>query len=526
MTTSNIVSAPTQPVLQMRGISKSFHGVYALRDVSLTVFPGEIHALMGENGAGKSTLMKILAGAYTADTGEIQISGETVRIADPNDARKAGITLIYQELNVAPNLTVTENIFMGHERTKAATFLQRDQMRQEAAALLKSLGASFSADTLVSTLSIAEQQQVEIARALKDKSRILVMDEPTAALSDRETEQLFQLIGQLRDDGIAIIYISHRMAEVYRLADRVSVLRDGEYVGTLEKSEISSERLVQMMVGRALGDFYEHKSHLSSRTPADAIAPPSPPAPVLEVRGLTDGRKVQPTSFELYAGEIVGLAGLVGAGRTELARLIFGADPATAGEVLLNGKRLHISSPKDAIANGIAYVPEDRKDQGLFLEMTSRQNITMNVLGKQSKAGVMNFGVLKQIATDAINNLGIRVASPATRAIDLSGGNQQKLLVARWLAINPKVLLLDEPTRGVDIGAKSEIYRIISDLAAQGVAILMISSELPEIVGMSDRVLVMREGHLVGEVGGTTGTEITQENIMAYATGAKEVSQS
>ncbi|MBD2070237.1 sugar ABC transporter ATP-binding protein [Leptolyngbya sp. FACHB-671] len=534
MTTSNVVSAPTQPVLQMRGISKSFHGVYALRDVSLTIFPGEIHALMGENGAGKSTLMKILAGAYTADTGEVQINGETVRIADPNDARKAGITLIYQELNVAPNLTVTENIFMGHERTKAATFLQRDQMRQEAAALLKSLGAGFGEDALVSTLSIAEQQQIEIARALKDKSRILVMDEPTAALSDRETEQLFRLIGQLRDDGIAIIYISHRMAEVYRLADRVSVLRDGEYVGTLEKSEISSERLVQMMVGRALGDFYEHKSHSSSRTSADslvdssgeAIAPSSPSAPVLEVKGLADGRKVQPASFELYAGEIVGLAGLVGAGRTELARLIFGADPATAGEVFLNGKKLHISSPKDAIANGIAYVPEDRKDQGLFLEMTSRQNITMNVLGKRSTAGVMNFGVLKQIAADAINNLGIRVASPATRAIDLSGGNQQKLLVARWLAINPKVLLLDEPTRGVDIGAKSEIYRIISDLAAQGVAILMISSELPEIVGMSDRVLVMREGHLVGEVGGTTGTKITQENIMAYATGAKEVSQS
>jgi ribose transport system ATP-binding protein len=526
MTTSNVVSAPTQPVLQMRGISKSFHGVYALRDVSLTVFPGEIHALMGENGAGKSTLMKILAGAYTADTGEIQINGKTVRITDPNDARKAGITLIYQELNVAPNLTVTENIFMGHERTKAATFLQRDQMRQEAAALLKNLGASFGADTLISTLSIAEQQQVEIARALKDKSRILVMDEPTAALSDRETEQLFRLIGQLRNDGIAIIYISHRMAEVYRLADRVSVLRDGEYVGTLEKSEISSERLVQMMVGRALGDFYEHKSHLSSHSSAEAIAPSSTPPPILEVKGLTDGRKVQPASFELYAGEIVGLAGLVGAGRTELARLIFGADPATAGEVLLNGTRLHISSPKDAIANGIAYVPEDRKDQGLFLEMTSRQNITMNVLGKQSKAGVMNFGLLKQIAADAINNLGIRVASPATRAIDLSGGNQQKLLVARWLAINPKVLLLDEPTRGVDIGAKSEIYRIISNLAAQGVAILMISSELPEIVGMSDRVLVMREGHLVGEVGGTTGTEITQENIMAYATGAKEVSQS
>lgn len=512
--TDSIRLASSAPVLEMRGISKHFFGIAALKNVDLTVYPGEVHALMGENGAGKSTLMKILAGAYSADSGEILINGQPTRITHPSEARAAGITLIYQELNVAPNLTVAENIFMGQERTRAGLFLQRDQMYQEAESILDSLGASFSPKTVVSTLSIAEQQQVEIARALKDKSRILVMDEPTAALSDRETERLFGLIRRLRDDGIAIIYISHRMEEVYALADRVSVLRDGEYVGSLEHQNISADRLVQMMVGRPLQDFYEHESHASLAAEDE---------PLLEVVDVTDGREIGPASFKLYPGEILGLAGLVGAGRTELARLIFGADSKASGEVYLQGRRLHIDSPVDALHAGIAYVPEDRKDQGLFLEMSSRHNITMNVLGQRAKAGVMNLGFLKNIAADAIDQLGIRLASPSTRAVDLSGGNQQKLLLARWLAIKPKVLLLDEPTRGVDIGAKSEIYRIISDLAAQGVGVLMISSELPEVIGMSDRVLVMREGRLVGEVGGTTGEEITQENIMVYATGAREM---
>jgi ribose transport system ATP-binding protein len=506
--------AVTTPVLEMRDISKSFHGVAALQSVELTIFPGEVHALMGENGAGKSTLMKILAGAYSADTGEILINGEPVRITDPSDARKAGISLIYQELNVAPNLTVTQNIFMGSESIKAGGLLNQERMRQEATTILQNLGAQFDADETVARLSIAEQQQVEIARALKDKSRILVMDEPTAALSDRETERLFEIIRRLRQNGIAIIYISHRMEEVYALADRVSVLRDGQYVGSLERQDISSERLVQMMVGRPLQDFYEHKEHPQLNQRESAL---------LEVVNLSDSRKIESASFRLYAGEILGLAGLVGAGRTELARLIFGADPKTTGEVYLDGRKLNISSPSDAIAAGIGYVPEDRKDLGLFLEMSSRKNITMNVLGRGTTAGIMNLKRLQDITADAIQKFGIRVAAPTTRAMDLSGGNQQKLLLARWLAIQPKVLLLDEPTRGVDIGAKSEIYRIISNLAAQGVAILMISSELPEIVGMSDRVLVMREGRIVGEVGGNTGETITQENIMAYATGVKEV---
>lgn len=497
----------TIPRLEMRGISKKFHGVTALNNVNLTIYPGEVHALMGENGAGKSTLMKILAGAYATDEGEIRINGETVKIADPKAARQAGITLIYQELNVAPNLTVAENIFMGSEFTKGY-LLDRERMNREAAEVLNSLGASFTPSDVLSSLSIAEQQQVEIARALKDNSRILVMDEPTAALSDRETERLFELIRKLRSGGIAIIYISHRMEEIYALADRISVLRDGEYVGTLERQEISSERLVQMMVGRPVRDLFERHSEKK-------LGPV-----VLEVKNISDGRKIQPASLKLHAGEIVGLAGLVGAGRTELSRLIFGADRKTSGEVILNGIPLKIDNPIDAIAAGIAYVPEDRKDQGLFLEMSCRKNIVINILKRDAKAGLIDFRKIGNVASKAVEDFNIRLANLELRALDLSGGNQQKLLLARWLAINPRVLLLDEPTRGVDIGAKSEIYRIISDLAAQGMAILMVSSELLEIIGLSDRVLVMREGRLEGEL---IGKEITQENIMAYATGATEV---
>jgi ribose transport system ATP-binding protein len=373
------------------------------------------------------------------------------------------------------------------------------------------LGANFDADTIVGSLAIAEQQQVEIARALKDKSRILVMDEPTAALSDRETEHLFEVIRKLRADGIAIIYISHRMEEIYALADRISVLRDGQYIGSLTRAEISPQRLVQMMVGRSMQDFYEHQRQTN------------PGAVVLEVRNISDGRKIQPVSFQLHAGEILGLAGLVGAGRTEVSRMIFGADPKASGEVWLKGKKLKINSPGDAIAAGIGYVPEDRKDQGLFLEMSSRKNIGLNRLKQDARAGLVNWGSVNQIAKQAVENFNIRLANLEIRAVDLSGGNQQKLLLARWLAIKPTVLMLDEPTRGVDIGAKSEIYRIISDLAAQGVSILMVSSELPEVIGMSDRVLVMREGQLVGELDDSSGKEITQENIMNYATGAVEV---
>ena len=502
-------SQPTNavPALEMRHVSKSFPGVRALHDVSFTAYAGEVHALMGENGAGKSTLMKILAGAYVADSGEIRVSGEVARISSPLEARRLGINLIYQELNLARNLTVAENIFMGAEAARGA-LVDRAATSKGARAVLERLGASFGPDTPVARLSIAEGQLVEIARALHFNSKVLVMDEPTAALSERETERLFEIIRQLRGSGIAVVYISHRMAEVYALADRVSVLRDGGYVGTLERFEINAERVVRMMVGREIGEFYEHTRN---QHPGDTV---------LEVRGVTDGGHVHPSDLHVRSGEILGLAGLVGAGRTELARLIFGADAKRGGTVRLNGHEVEIRGPQDAIRLGIGYLPENRKEQGLFLEMASRDNIAINVLERHARGGVLDEGGIGTVVADAIERFKIRVSGPGAKAVGLSGGNQQKLLVARWLAIGPKVMILDEPTRGVDVGAKAEIYRIVGELAASGVAVIFISSELPELVGMSDRVLIMREGRIVGEIDPQRGESITQEHIMAYATGA------
>ena len=492
------------PILEMQHISRRFGQFYALKDVSLTVYPGEVHALMGENGAGKSTLMKILAGAYTASSGEILIDGKPHPIRGPKDALAAGITLIYQEINLAPNLTVAENIFLGSELHRGG-LVRRGQMADEAQRVIDRLGARFRATDRVMTLSIAEQQQVEIARALHRNSRILVMDEPTAALSSRETDHLFGLIKRLRGEGMAIIYISHRMAEIYALSDRVSVLRDGQYVGSLTRDNLNATELVRMMVGRPLSDLF-NKEALESKAGAVRLA----------VEGLTDGEKVHPCTLNVRAGEIVGLAGLVGAGRSELASLIFGVHPATGGQILIDGKPVTIRSPREAIALGIGFLTENRKEQGLFLELAAHENIVMATLGRDAHYGMINRGKGREIAGEAIKTLNIRVPHAQVRAGGLSGGNQQKLLISRWVAIGPRILLLDEPTRGVDVGAKSEIYRMMNQMAQQGVAILMISSELPEIVGMSDRVYVMREGALAGEL---AGSDISQENIMTLATG-------
>jgi ribose transport system ATP-binding protein len=504
------------PILEMSGISKTFPGVRALSNVSLTVYPGEIHALMGENGAGKSTLMKILSGAYQADPGgEIRISGQPVTIDGPLTARQHGISIIYQELSLAPNLTVAENMLLGREH-RSGPMVDRRSMENACHAVLERLGVGFTATTRVSELSMAERQLVEIARALIADARILVMDEPTTSLSSRETEALFALVRQLRAEGLAIIYISHRMAEVYELSDRVSVLRDGSYVGTLTREQISAERLVQMMVGRDLSSFYkkEHDAH-GSRGPV-----------LFAVRGITDGRRVHECSFELHEGEVLGIAGLVGAGRTELARLIYGADHRTGGEVVLNGKALSIHRPEDAIDAGIVYLTEDRKHLGLFLDLTVRENVNINVLSRDARAGgVLNLKAAKERAAAAIRALAIRVAGDIVPVGSLSGGNQQKVLLSRLLETKPKVLILDEPTRGVDIGAKSEIYRLIDSLARTGVGVIVISSELPEVVGICDRVLVMREGRIAGEVGGTGHAPITQENIVAIATGVREAAE-
>jgi len=491
-------------VLEMQGISKRFGATRALNEVRLTVRSHEIHALMGENGAGKSTLMKVLSGVYQPDAGTILVDGKPLTINRTTDARNAGINLIYQELSVATNLTVAENVFLGSElRTRFGT-ADTATMNARTNEVLRSLDAPFSATTPARLLSIAQQQQVEIARALIHRGRILIMDEPTAALSDRETEALFGIVRKLRDEGIAIIYISHRMAEVDALADRVTVMRDGGYVGELTRAELEPGRIVQMMVGRPLGDFYQHKTGRIAGKP------------VLEVENLTSA-KVKPATFKVHAGEVVGLAGLVGAGRTELARLIFGADPKRSGRVLLEGQEVDIREPLTAIRLGIGYVPEDRKGQGLFLQLSALANTSMNVLRRHSRAGVVEHGALRKLTQEAIARLNIRVPGPDGIVGGLSGGNQQKVLLARWLEIHPRLLILDEPTRGVDVGAKSEIYKIINDLASQGVAILVISSELPEVIGICDRVVVMREGVITGEC---QGEDVNQETIMTLATHA------
>lgn len=497
---------PATPVLSMRNIAKAFGKFYALKGVDLTVWPGEIHALMGENGAGKSTLMKILAGAYTATSGEILIDGKPHAIKGPKDALAAGITLIYQEMQLAPNLTVAENIFLGSELARGG-MVQRKEMQSQAQAVIDRLGAQFKASDRVMKLTIAEQQQVEIARALHRNSRILVMDEPTAALSSRETQRLFELILRLRDEGMAIIYISHRMAEVYELSDRVSVLRDGQYVGSLTRDRLNASELVRMMVGRPLSDLFNKERDIPLGQPR------------LRVQDLTDGSKVKPSSLVVHAGEIVGLAGLVGAGRSELAQLIFGVRKASGGMIEIDGEPVVIHSPREAIDLGIGFLTENRKEQGLFLELAAQENITMATLERDASWGMLNRKKAQTISDDAISLLNIRVPHSQVRAGGLSGGNQQKLLISRWVAIGPRLLILDEPTRGVDVGAKSEIYRIMNQMARQGVAILMISSELPEVVGMSDRVYVMREGAIVGEL---QADEIGQESIMTLATGVND----
>ena len=502
-------SSAVVPILEMRNISKTFPGVKALSNVRLSVEPGEVHALMGENGAGKSTLMKILSGAYQSDPGgEIMVAGKPLKASGPIEAREAGVSIIYQELALSPNLTVSENIYLNRE-PKRGGLIDRAAMIEGSKGVLQRIGATFTPQTLVGSLSIAERQMVEIARSVHANSKIIVMDEPTTALSSRESDKLFDIVRQLRNDGIAIIYISHRMAEVYDLSDRVSVLRDGTYVGTILRSEMTPDVVVRMMVGRDLSSFYK-KSH---RFTPNA-------APVLEVRGIGDGRRVRDVSFDLHAGEVLGLAGLVGAGRTEMARMLFGADRRTTGEVKLAGKTVQIRSPQDAIDMGLVYLTEDRKAEGVLLDMSAKDNINLMICAKDAKSGVLDLAKMMQRCKDAIAAMKIRVAGPEITVGSLSGGNQQKCLLSRLLETKPLVLILDEPTRGVDVGAKSEIYRIIDDLAKAGAGVLVISSELAEVVGIADRVIVMREGQLEGEV---TGDDIDQENIIALATAAKRV---
>ena len=491
-------------MLTLKGISKSFPGVRALGGVNLDVRPGEIHGLLGENGAGKSTLIKIIAGAYAPDEGEMIFAGEPVRWSSPREAKLRGVHVVYQEFALFPQLSVAENIFVGHERRNRLGMVDHARNRRDAKELLSRLGVSLDPRTAVASLSIADRQMVEIARAMVHKVRLLVLDEPTAVIAGRETALLFDRLRRLRASGVSVLFISHRLDEIFAICDRVTVLKDGRLVGTHDTGEVTRERLISMMVGRDLGDLFP-------RRPATARSGQS----VLRAEGIGIGDRVRDVSIDLRAGEIVALAGMVGAGRSEFALGLFGAIPLAKGAVHIGGQRFTSMSPAKAIRLGVGLVTEDRKSQGLAMLLDVAANITGPALAEITRHGLIDRQNEAVIAAAEIARYRIACRGPETPVATMSGGSQQKVIVARWARICRTVLILDEPTRGIDVGAKAEIYRIMRDLADAGVAILMISSELTEVIGMADRVIVMRQGHVTGEL---TGSGVTEENIMHLAT--------
>lgn len=492
------------PLLSVDRVTKRFPGVTALKDVCLSLQPGEVLALIGENGAGKSTLMKILAGVQLPDDGQIRVAGKAVTLDSVQTSQSHGIALIHQELNLSGNLDVGANIFLGREPLRFG-LIDRDAIRQKSAALLQRLGLQIDPDTLVDHLPIGQQQLVEIARALSVNARVLIMDEPTSSLSQHETERLLEVVKELRSDGVSVIYISHRLREVMELADRVTVFRDGENAGELTRDELTHDRMVQLMVGRDVSQFYSRQPH----QPGDVA---------LEVAGIVSPLDpAQRLSFQVRRGEIVGVAGLVGAGRSEMLEVIFGICPSPAGHVSVGGRPLRLRTPVDAVAAGLALVPEDRKKQGVILELAVRTNIGLAGLRRHRRLGAfLNDAREKTDSTAMIEKLRIKTPSDQQTVQFLSGGNQQKVVLGKWLAMEPTVLLLDEPTRGIDIGAKHEIYTLMDQLAAAGMAVLFVSSEMEEIIGMSDRVIVMHEGRITGEL---SREELTEERVMQLATG-------
>ena len=492
------------PLLEARQVSKAFPGVQALQNVDLRLGQGELLAVCGENGAGKSTLMKIIGGVQGPDSGQLVLDGQEVRLAGVDDAQRRGIVLIHQELNLAENLTVAGNIFLGREPTRGGFLrLIDNRINADAEAITRRLGLDCSPRARVGDLSVGQQQLVEIGRALSLQSRIIIMDEPTSSLTQRETEKLFEVIADLKRARISILYISHRLKEIEAIADRVTVLRDGKNAGDLPRAEINHEAMVRLMVGRELKQFFQRSQHEA-------------PAPLLEVRGLRYAEKQKPIDLSIRAGEVVGMAGLMGAGRTELAEALFGVRPILAGSVTMAGQPLVIRKPADAIAAGIFLVPEDRRIQGLVLSQTIRDNISLPSLDRLSRLRIVQPARERELATAMCSQLNVRTPSIRQVVGLLSGGNQQKVVLGKWLGRTPRLLILDEPTRGIDVGAKSEIYALMDSLAKQGVAVLMISSDLEEILGMSDRVLVMHEGDLAGEL---ARAELSEEAIMRLATG-------
>ena len=501
----------TEPTLiSMHGITKRYPGVTALSSVNLSVRPGEVMAIVGENGAGKSTLLKVLAGAINADEGHIEVSGEIVNITSPRHSQACGIAVMYQELNLANDLNVAENIYVGRELKTRFGTLDFRAMERGAKALLAGLGIEISPRQLVGNLNIAMRQMVEIAKALLVDARVVVMDEPTSSLTEGEVETLLALIRRLRQQGVSVVYVSHRMREIYAIADRITVLRDGAVVGVCDALSTTPTEVVQMMVGRELVDLYGVRS-----VPVTLHA-----SPALEVRSLSSGTLVHDVSFSILPGEILVLAGLIGAGRSRAALTVFGAVKRKGGEILVDGKALALRSPSEAMDAGIGFVAEDRKIQGLFLGLPVRENISSASLPSISRMAIISVASERKLARHFAGQLGLRLSAVEVAAGTLSGGNQQKVVLARWLARKPRVLILDEPTRGVDVGAKAEIYQLIRDIAAEGVAVLVISSELTEVLGIADRILVMREGYGVGEL---DARDASEKRVMGMATGVQEV---
>ena len=484
--------------VELNNISKTFRGIHALRDVSFNVAPGEIHALVGENGAGKSTLMKILSGAYQRDSGSIKIDGKPVEIRNPHDGRRHGVGIIYQEFALATDLTVAENLFLKN-LSSGRGFINWPELYQRAQTLTRSVGFEIKPDALVRDLSVAYQQMVEITKEFSENVKILVLDEPTAVLAPGEVEQLFSILRRLKDQGMSFVHITHRLDEVFLIADRITVLKDGEVVGTVQRDEVSKDDIINMMIGRKLSTMYPRRTVAIGRE-------------MLKLEHVSDNGAISDISFSVRAGEVLGLAGLVGSGRTDVARAIFGAERIRSGKMWLDGEPVNIRSPRRAVDLGLGLVPEDRKNQGVILGMSIRSNVTMPSIDLVTTAfGIFKSRAERTLVEGLVSKLNIKTGGIDVEVADLSGGNQQKVVLAKWLGKHCKVLILDEPTRGVDVGAKFEIYTLINALAAEGLAIIMISSEMMEVIGMADRVLVMSQGRITG---GLEGADITEENIL------------
>ena len=489
--------------IEMKGINKAFGSNQVLKDAGFVLEDGEVHALMGENGAGKSTLMKILTGVYTRDAGTVIVDGKEVVYKSPQEAEKAGIVFIYQELNVLFDLTVEENLFMGKEITKGFGICDKKAMRKKAQEAMDKMGVRIPINAVMSDLSVGQQQMVEICKALMVDAKVLIMDEPTAALTQSETEGLFKLIKSLRKKGVSIVYISHRMEEIFELCDRITILRDGTYVGTEKIKDINMDDIVRMMIGREIGERFPARDAKIGKE-------------MLRVEGLTKGKTFKDVNFSVKAGEVLGVSGLMGAGRTEIMHAIFGNLPFESGKIFIEGKEVTIKNAREAINAGIGFITEDRKTEGLLLEKSISENIALANLGKISDKSVVKKSKVDELVKKGIEEFHIKCFGPDHECNNLSGGNQQKVVFAKWVYTDPKILILDEPTRGVDIGAKKEIYSVINNLAAKGVAIILVSSELPEVLGMSDRIMVVHEGKITGII---DAKEADQEKVMTLATG-------